>query len=172
MKIAIIGYSGAGKSTLAKELSELYNITPLYLDSINFHPNWVKKEPSEVQETIDSFLEEHENFVVDGNWSKVFQNRFQIVDRIIFLNFNRFFCLKSVIKRYQENKGIVRYSCAPGCKDKIDLEFIKWVLYKGRSKKQKEYYKDIINKYKDKVLVFKNRKEVNKFLEKEKKACD
>ena len=47
-----------------------------------------------------------------------------IYDKIIFLNYNRFFCLKSVIKRYKENIGKTRSDMAIGCDEKLDFEFI------------------------------------------------
>lgn len=52
-----------------------------------------------------------------------------------------------------------------GCEEKFDFEFAKWVLIDGRSKKYKERYENICNKYKDKVIVCRNRDDVRNRIE-------
>ena len=49
------------------------------------------------------------------------------------LCFGRFTCLSRVLKRWWKNRGKVRYSSAPGCEEKIDAEFLWWVLHQGRT---------------------------------------
>ena len=36
MKIEIMGYSGSGKSTLCRELSKIYNVPALHMDTVQF----------------------------------------------------------------------------------------------------------------------------------------
>ena len=52
---------------------------------------------------------------------------------------------------------------AEGCREKIDAQFVAWVLFKGRSKKARERFKGIISKYGDKVVVIKNQKQLDAF---------
>ncbi|WP_334304908.1 AAA family ATPase, partial [Romboutsia sp. 1001216sp1] len=47
MKIAIIGYSGSGKSTLARKLAKYYKAPVLFLDTVNFLPNWIERDRDE-----------------------------------------------------------------------------------------------------------------------------
>ena len=52
---------------------------------------------------------------------------------------------------------------AEGCTEKLDKEFISWVLHDGRQKKQKTRYKKVKEKYGDKVVVIKNQRGLSKF---------
>lgn len=56
MKIAIIGYSGSGKSTLAKKLSKHYKIPVLFLDTVNFSPNWNERDRNEGRLIVSDFM--------------------------------------------------------------------------------------------------------------------
>ena len=52
-----------------------------------------------------------------------------------------------------------------GNNEKLDLEFIIWILFKSRTKNRRLYYKNLKEQYPQKVLEFKKRKQVNKYLE-------
>ena len=162
MKIVIIGYSGSGKSTLAKILGKHYNIPVLHLDSVNFLSGWNVRDENETNEIVKKFIEENESWIIDGNYHKIASYRFELADKIIFLNYNRFFCLKSVIKRYKENIGKTRNDMAAGCEEKIDLKFLYWVFMKGRSKTRRDRFKNIVKNHNN-SLVFKNRKQLFKY---------
>lgn len=167
MKIAIIGYAGSGKSTLAQKLSEKHQIPCLHMDTISFHPNWVENTNEERIEKLSKFLEENpKDWVIDGNYSKIlFDERMKQADLIIFLNFNRVFCYFSARKRATMYKNKSRESAPEGCNESFSNSFKWWILYEGRRKFRKKIYFDTISKYKNKSLVFKNRKAVNKYLE-------
>ena len=162
MKIVIIGYSGSGKSTLAKTLGEHYSIKVLHLDSVNFLSGWKVRGQAESNEIVKKFIEENESWIIDGNYHKIAKERFELADEIIFLNYNRFFCLNSVIKRYKENIGKTRSDMAAGCEEKLDLKFLYWVFIKGRSKTRRDRFKNILNNHKNSI-VFKNRKQLFKY---------
>jgi adenylate kinase family enzyme len=159
MKIVIIGYSGSGKSTLAKILGKHYNIPVLHLDSVNFLSGWNVRDEKETNEIVMKFIEENESWIIDGNYYKIARERFELADKIIFLNYNRFFCLKSVIKRYKENIGRTRSDMAAGCEEKLDFEFLYWVFIKGRNKNKRNRFKKIVKNHNN-SLVFKNRKQL------------
>ncbi len=161
MKIAILGYSGAGKSTLAKKIATKYDIPLLHLDMINFSENWKERETNDVKEKLENFMDENESWVIDGNYSKLEQERrVKEADKIIFLDFPRWICLKRAYHRYKENKNRVREDVANGCVEKFDFVFVKWILIDGRDKKHKQRYNEICEKYKDKVIICRTEKEV------------
>jgi hypothetical protein len=54
---------------------------------------------------------------------------------------------------------------ADNCPEKMDMEFIKWILLDGRSKEKKEEYAETIRKYNEKTIILRNKKEVASFLE-------
>lgn len=166
MKISIIGYSGSGKSTLAKYLSKKYHLSLLHIDSIYFSSNWIERRKDYVENDLKSFLE-NTSWVIDGNYSSFsFEERMDSSDYIIYMNFNRFICLfRAIIKRYISNRGLVRDSVAVGCFEKMDLEFVKWILCDGRNSSNKKKYKKTINNYNDKLIIIKNQKELDNFVE-------
>ena len=163
MKIQIIGYSGSGKSTLAKKLGLFYNIPYLHLDNVQFYGDWQERSIEEQNKIVDKFLKENDNWVIDGNYSKVSPIRFEISDITILLNYNRFYCYKMCKNRYKMYKDTPRESCP--CMEKFDLEFKKWILFSGRTKKRKQKHLINLNKTNGKKLIFNNLKQLNDWLE-------
>lgn len=164
MKIAIIGYSGSGKSTLAKHLAAKHGTDVLYLDTVHWLPGWNVRSREEKEKIVEDFLNTHGSWVIDGNYSKLFYDRrMEEADQIIFMAFNRFACLYRAHKRHKAYKGRSRESITEGCDEKMDLEFIKWILHGGRDKRNRERYKNTIEKHKNKVVIIKNQKQLERF---------
>ena len=166
MKIAIIGFSGSGKSTLAKQLSKFYKIPTLHLDTVFFKEGWNMRDEDETLERVSSFMK-HKNWIIKGNYTGLLQEqRRNDADWIVFLNFNRFTCLYRALKRYLHYRGTTRGDVAEGCEEKIDLEFIGWLLYAGRNKAHKNQYQKIIETHKKKIEVCKNQKQLDTYINK------
>jgi len=162
MKIAIIGYSGSGKSTLARNLAEYYHIPVLHFDRVQFRPNWeIRPQPSKEIMT-KTFLDLHKDWIIDGNYSKLsFERRMEEADVIILLLFNRISCLHRVTRRYLKYKDSTRSDMADGCKEKLDWEFVKWILLDGRSKTARQRYQRVMKQYPEKTLIIKNQRQLN-----------
>ena len=166
MKIAIIGYSGAGKSTLAEKLSNHYSIPKLHMDTLQFQPGWQDSNRDWMEAEMKNFLSEHTNWVIDGNYSWCYyEERMQEADQIIFLNFSPWICLFRAFKRYLTYRGKVRESMAADCPERFNWEFIRWILWDGRSKSAKERYQRVLETYPEKVIVLRSQKEIDQFLE-------
>lgn len=166
MKIAIIGYSGSGKSTLANQIGILYNCPVLYLDKIQFEANWKERDEKTAISMVKRFLDDNNNWVIDGNYTQLCRDRrLEEADIIVFMCFSRFKCLYQAFKRYIKYYGKTRESMAPNCNEKLDFEFINWILLGGRSKEKKLQYTETILKYSHKIVILKNRKETALFLE-------
>ena len=163
MKIQIIGFSGAGKSTLGKQLGKLYNLPILHMDSLNFLSNWVERDRLEFNQIVDKFLVDNESWVIDGNYFRITPSRYEQADLVIYLKYNRLTCLKGVIKRYKKFKHSSRPDMAEGCKERLNFSFLMWVLFTGRTKKRRRHMEEVVKNAKS-SLVFKNRKELNKYL--------
>ena len=155
MKILIMGYSGAGKSTLAGALGQRYGCPVLYLDTVQFRENWAERDPEEAEALVSRFLDENPGWVIDGNYLGRFslERRCREADRIIQLLLPRRVCLFRAVKRYLRNRGTVRESMAAGCEEKLDWEFVRWILWEGRTAAVRERFQNIRRAYPDKVLV-------------------
>lgn len=144
-------------------LGNLYEIPVLYLDKVHWLAGWTEREREEELLIVEDFLKQNDSWVIDGNYSKLFfEERLNSADKIIFMNFNRFSCLFRVFRRYISNKGKTRNSMTQGCNEKIDTEFIKWILKDGRSSDKINTYKKIVSKHSDKVIEIKNQHQLTK----------
>ena len=165
MKIAILGTSGSGKSTLAKQLGEQCGAPVLHLDAVHFLPGWVERTPEEEKTILSRFLDEHDSWVIDGNYTgNCYARRLEEADQILVLWFDRFVCLQRVLKRWWENRGRVRDSSAVGCEEKIDLAFVRWVLYEGRSKQKYLRMKALGKQYPEKFVMIENNRELKQWI--------
>lgn len=167
MKIAIIGYSGSGKSTLAGKLGAIFQAEVLHLDAVQFLPGWEIRPQEDKKKMTEEFLDTHDSWVIDGNYSKLFyERRMMEADIIIMLLFNRVSCLCRVVRRYIKYKNRTRPDMGEGCNEKLDREFIRWVLYGQRGKRAKKRYVQVHSQYKGKVIIVKNQRQLDACLRK------
>ena len=162
MKIVILGYSGSGKSTLARNLSEKYNIPVLHFDTVQFLPNWEIRVQEEKERMTKDFLDANDAWVIDGNYSKLsYQRRMEEADVIILLLFNKISCLYRVTRRYLKYKDSTRPDMAEGCNEKLDWEFIKWILRDGRTEESRQRYQGVLSRYPEKTILIKNQRQLD-----------
>ncbi len=168
MKIAVIGYSGSGKSTLAARLAEKHGVPVLYMDTVHWLPGWEEREREEKCALVTAFLDENDGWVIDGNYKRDrYDRRMEEADKIVFLAFGRFACLRRVIRRYRENRGRTRASMTEGCEERLPLDFLLWVVHTGRTKKRRRVYYDTVKRYAEKSTVIRNQRQLNAFYEAE-----
>lgn len=165
MKLAILGYSGSGKSTLARKLSALYGAPVLHLDTVQFLPDWKERPKDEQLRIVRDFMGSNDSWVIDGNYSNLLQpRRLAEADEILLLLFNRFSALARVTKRYRRYRGQSRPDMAEGCSEKLDAEFIRWVLWRGRTKAKRAGFEQKRRQYAEKCVVLKNQRQIDRYL--------
>lgn len=161
-KITIVGGPGTGKTTLAQKLGEILNLPVIHIDAVNYKPNWeeVRKEKRDklILEKI-----KNEKWISDGNYSSTLKERIEKSDLIIWLDYSSLDIIKGVFSRNIKNFNKEKQEI-PGCKERIDWKFFKYVVTYRRKARNKIVEK-IKNASEDKVCIFKNRKELNKWLE-------
>lgn len=161
MKIAILGYSGSGKSTFGKYLSNQFHIPLLYLDTVQFEANWKERDRDEACSIVQDFMNQ-DQWIIEGNYLSFLQaKRLEQADYVICLLFSRWNCLLRAWKRYIRFRNQERESMASGCIEKMDLEFMWWILYKGRTRKKQQHFQDIINQYPEKTIILKNQRQLD-----------
>ncbi len=165
MKIAILGYSGSGKSTLARSLGELYGVPVLHLDAVQFLPGWEKRTQDEQLAIVRDFMDSHEGWVIDGNYANLLQERrLAEADKVVFLLFNRVSSLWRVVKRYRRWRGRSRPDVTEGCREKLDAEFLWWILRRGRTKDRREAFERKIKACGGKSAVLKSQRQIDRWL--------
>ena len=162
-KIIVLGNSGSGKSTLTHILADKLHIDFLHLDPIVYKYSWDTPEFNEMESKVNDLLLK-DNWIIDGNFLFNALNRFEECDTVFFLDINRFTCTYSVLKRHHKYKGKHRDSRSDFCDEKLTRAYLKWVFtdfYKTSRKFILNYIKENTDK---KIIVFKNRRQVNKYL--------
>jgi len=124
----VIGSGGAGKSTFARRLGELLDLEVIHLDVLYWNPGWVETPKPEWAERVAELVQ-RDAWIMDGNYSGTFDIRLKACDGIIFLDMPRLVCLRRVLKRSMLYRNRSRPDMGAGCQEKLDLEFIKFLLW-------------------------------------------
>ena len=160
-RISIVGGSGSGKSTLCNILSKELGLPAIHLDAINYEPNWVEIDKAERDNIILSKAQD-DKWVIDGNYNKTLKERFDKADLIIWLDYSTLKQLHGILKRYFTTRNSERPEI-PGCKERLEPEFVKYVLTYNKKKRHiiLEHLQNIPN---EKVLIFRHQKDLNNWL--------
>ncbi|HZN31566.1 MAG TPA: AAA family ATPase [Xanthobacteraceae bacterium] len=134
-RILVIGSSGTGKSTLARKIAPKLGLPVIHLDQEYWQPGWVATEPAAWKARVERLVA-REAWVMDGNYSGTFAIRVPRADAIVWLDLPRHIYFPRAVWRIVQSYGRVRPDLAPGCPEKVDLEFLfKWVwTYPTRSR--------------------------------------
>lgn len=164
-KIIVMGVSaGAGKSTLAKKMGSILNIPVYHLDTLYWRPGWVEASPDEFCTAQEEIVQQSE-WIIEGNYSSTFEVRFPHADAIVYIEKPLLVCLYRVVKRRIQNHRKTRSDMAPGCEEKLDWAFIKFILttYANRKKIMAEHCEKF--KKTKKVFILRNKRDIESFLE-------
>ncbi|MEZ5426280.1 MAG: hypothetical protein R2747_08450 [Pyrinomonadaceae bacterium] len=162
-KILVIGSGGAGKSTFSRRLSEATGLELIHLDKIYWLPDWTEPERADWLKLLEGELEK-DAWIMDGNYGSTLEMRLKKSDAAVFLDFPRSLCVWRVFKRTLIYGGRNRPDMGSGCREKIDLEFIRWIW--NFPKKDKLRVENLLNKFAEKVKIIRLRssREAEEFL--------
>ena len=163
-RVMIIGCGGSGKSTLARTLGVKTGLPVFHLDQIWWEPgNWQHLERDAFDARLAQVIQ-RPAWIIDGNFNRTMPMRLEHCDTVIYLDLPAVVCLLSWIKRVITNWGKARPDMAEGCAEWFDPEFAGWIFRFNRTHR-KDYYKMLAEQKDKTVLIFRNRYEVRKFLD-------
>jgi adenylate kinase family enzyme len=125
-RVLVLGSSGSGKSTFARKLGTITGLPIVHIDHLFWEPGWVEAPKAVYLDRLRRALAEDE-WIIDGNNPSTLDLRVPRADRIILLDRSRFACLMRIGRRTASSYGSVRVDMAPGCPEKLDWEFLKYV---------------------------------------------
>ena len=126
-RIMVIGCSGSGKSTLSKKIGETCDLPHISLDKHVFWlSGWVQRPKTE-QRAILTEMAKAECWIMDGTDPSSFDIRVPRADIILWIRLPRVVSLFSALKRIFRFHGQTRPEMAPGCPERFNLEFIRYV---------------------------------------------
>lgn len=162
-KVLVLGCSGSGKSTFSAQLGKAVGLPVIHLDSLYWRSGWVESSEEEWNQTIEE-LTHLDTYIMDGNYSRTLRKRLVDADTVYFFDYPRLLCIFRVIKRRIMYHGKTREDMAAGCKEKIDVEFLKWIWnFKKRSRGK---ILELLDQVKDekKIYIFRKPKEVKEYI--------
>jgi len=164
-RIIIIGNSGGGKSTVSRKFGDMLGLPVTHLDYEYWNAGWVKTPTDKWEEKVRTMIAEPE-WILEGNFAGTLELRLGRADTVIFLDYNRFFCLRGAVKRWFANRGKTRPDMAEGCPEKIDYQFIKWILWDFPRRSRKKIVQ-CLAEFGGTKIILKNRSELERLLERQ-----
>ena len=159
-RILVIGCPGSGKSTFSKRLAKKLNYPILHLDRIFHIDNYNQISREQLLKKIKDFIDQNENFIIDGNYTGSLAYRLQFSDTVFYFDIPSNICLRNVIYRIEHN--LPRDDIAPGFDNSImDPEFIEYV--KTFNNRVKPKIEKILEDNRIKPIKFFNYDEVENF---------
>lgn len=104
-----------------------------------------------------------DKWIIDGNYSKTFDERFNRSDLIIFLDVSRANAYKGIIKRRIKYNSKKRPDMPDGWEEKLNKDFLKFV-WKFHDKNKQEIKNKLVGVSKNKVIAVKSKRELRKIL--------
>ena len=157
MKIAVLGYAGSGKTYLSDYIAKKKNIPVLHLDDIKWDKEWKPIDDSVVLPKVADFMAK-ENWIIDGYYTYLMiDERLQKADKIVLLQLPRTTCFFHAVKRTKSRRQ-------DGYANDMNWWFVKFTLFGCRNKGRRNYYAEIADKYQDKTVVLKTKRQVGGFM--------
>ncbi len=164
-KILVIGCPGSGKTTFSTELSQILNLPLVHLDKLYWCGNWEHVPREEFDKRLLIELKK-ECWLIDGNFNRTIPKRLEHCDTVFYFDFPVFTCLWGVTKRAFQNRGKTRDDMGGNCPEYFDKQ--KMSLYKDilsfKRRHRQNYYELLVKATHVKVIVFKSRRQVRKYI--------
>ena len=126
-RVLVIGCSGGGKSTLAKKIAARFDLPFISMDREFFWlPGWVARPMAE-QRALVAETVARERWIMDGNNAGSFDLRLPRTDLVIWVRMPRIVCVYGAVTRWLKWLGRTRPEMTPGCREKIDLDFLRYI---------------------------------------------
>ena len=125
MRFAIIGNSGSGKSTLARELTSLYRLASLDLDTVAWEPGRIAepRDPYAAISEVARFCDANHNWVVEGCYAGLVNIALLRMPALLFVEPGLDICLANCRSRPWEPH---KYKTKQGQDEMLEF-LLRWV---------------------------------------------
>lgn len=125
-RVLVIGCSGAGKSTFSKHLAARTGLPLVSLDAEFWRPGWVTTPREDWRRRVGE-LAAGDAWIMDGSFDSSLDLRLPRADTVVWFRIPRRVCLWRIARRIAGSYGRVRPEMAPGCPERIDGAFFRYV---------------------------------------------
>jgi adenylate kinase family enzyme len=126
-RVAIVGCSGGGKSTLARAMGERLGLPVTHLDNLYWKPGWTESPLEEFRPKVEE-VAAGARWVIEGNFTSASARRFARADTVVWIELPTPLCLWRAFRRMLLNFGRPRADLSPGCPERFDLPFYRYIL--------------------------------------------
>jgi adenylate kinase family enzyme len=106
-RVRVVGTSGAGKTTFARDLARRLGVPHRELDEVFWGPEWTLQDADVARGVLREFLERHDGWVVDGNWTSRREGLGDDADLVVWLDYARPVVMARVLRRTL-GRGLLR----------------------------------------------------------------
>jgi adenylate kinase family enzyme len=125
-RVCVLGPPGAGKSTFALALSRCTELPVHHMDRLFWSPGWVESLQTELTAKVEAIVAQP-RWIIEGNYLGTLPLRLARAERLYLLDYRpRVYCWR-VFNRVLRGYGRTRSDMAPGCPERWDYEFAKYV---------------------------------------------
>lgn len=159
-KVIVIGCPGAGKSTFARKLKKETCLPLYYLDMLWHKPDKTTISRNEFDIKLKEIISK-DKWIIDGNYSRTLEIRFQACDTVFLLDMPVDECLAAAESRIGKTREDM-----PWVETEFDEEFRQWIL--NFSQKEMPVVYDLIDKFQNEknIYIFRSRDDIKNYLEK------
>lgn len=128
-RVLVLGVSsGAGKSTFARHLGALTGLPVYHLDALFWKPGWLESTPEEFLCRQQQVVQQ-DRWIIEGNYTSAgYDLRTARADTLIYLEVGLLLCVYRIYKRRLAYRNQSRIDMAPGCPEKVDWAFLRFIL--------------------------------------------
>ena len=125
-RVLVVGCAGAGKTRFTRQLSEVTGLPIVHLDQYFLQPGWQLPDMRAWSTTVEELIA-RPIWIMDGNYNSTLVTRLKRCDTVVFLDVPRRICLWRIVLRTVKTFRKNRADVAPGCPERFNLGFFKYV---------------------------------------------
>ena len=143
-KVLILGCPGAGKSTFARKLRDKTGLPLYYLDMIWHKPDRTTITKQEFDAKLSEIIKQEE-WIIDGNYGRTLEMRFEECDTVFFLDLPTNVCLAGAEGRIGSEREDM-----PWQEEELSAEFRDFII--NFSRDEIPEINEMLRKYKNKNI--------------------
>ncbi len=164
-RVLVLGSSGSGKSTFAIRLAGITGLPMISIDAVYWQPGWTGPDLVTFSQQMTE-LAQSERWIMDGNYQShgAGELRRSRADTVFWFDLPRHVCMTGILTRIARSYGRVRPEMAPGCPERFDAEFFRYVwTYRAKQRPKLLAYLDDLRSDQS-FVTFSRRTEANDYL--------
>jgi adenylate kinase family enzyme len=116
---------------MSRLIGEHLDLPVIFLDAHFWRPGWVEPEADDWQRRFAELAARSE-WVMDGTFLSTIDAKLAAAELVVDVDLPRLLCLYRVLGRWLRYWGRTRPDMAPGCPEKVDWDFVRYIWLFGR----------------------------------------